>query len=102
GYRGNLNISCTPRNRQDPRSSGERTGGSPNPWRVKPAGVASGGLEASLGTAAAVPPSSSVCSEDVWKASPETVRAGSERRRARGDECLSSAGHEMSGVKLAR
>jgi len=50
---GELKHLSTPRNRHYPRSSGERTGASPNRTGVKPAGLASTGLEDQAGRAAA-------------------------------------------------
>jgi len=50
---GELKHLSTPRNRHYPRSSGERTGVSPNPRRAKPAGLAARGLEDQARRAAA-------------------------------------------------
>ena len=38
--------------------------------------------------------------QDVWKASPQTVTAGKVELGGRPDQFLSSTGHEQSGVKL--
>ena len=51
---GELKHLSTPRKQEEPRSSGERTGGRPKPRRcLKPAGLAGAGLEAQAGRAAA-------------------------------------------------
>ena len=72
---GELKHLSTPRNRQHPRSSGERNGVSPNHGRGKAAAVAVVGLKGALRGDCRPPRAPHPCDEADWKAAPQSVTA---------------------------